>query len=389
MRTILELGAVLAASAALCGQALPTSVLVTDHGPQTAIAGPGAPKHIVGLPRTMHTISLDSGGRVYGLRYVVAHDEKRPGIAIPGEGYVGMPQPADCNWYGGGFLDLEINGRSIGTTPIHTFAGRGVGKRGYVDFIFDTVLAVVRLRFVALAGNDALYCQALLEPKSEITSLRVTLRCYPSAFVSTGERHVLTPVRDLEQGERAELDLDTERWLLYYDRIFDAGYATASQRGLGPCAVLWPPEQAGKVAFSVGGYGIDTVMDIQPRQRDLRFVFFDFAGTGNETAKAALRERAPGLQKELSMFVFTDASVAGWPLAEKQREVQPLLAALPEDQGAVGTYNRWAAELAKQLPLITAGAPGAIMAEANAATAIAAWERGLPELRLKALLREI
>ena len=367
----------------------PPAVLVTDHGPQTAIAGPGAPKHIVGLPRTMHTISLDTGAKVYGLRHVVAHDEKRPGVAIPGEGYIGMPQPADCNWYGGGFFDLQINGQTIGTTPVQAFAGRSVGNRGLVDFVFDTASAVVRVRFVALAGDDALYCQALLEPKTEITSLRVTLRCYPSAFVTSGERHVLTPTRDLRQGEKADLDPASEPWLLYYDRVFDAGYAASAHSGVGPCAVLWPAGQAGKVSFSVGSYGIDTVMDFPSPQRDLRFVFFDFAGTGNAAAMAALRQRAPGLSRELPTFVFTDTRVASWPLAQRQQEVRPLLAALPEDNDAASTYARWSSELEAQLQLIQAGAAGAILAEAKAAEIIAAWEHSVPELRLKALLREI
>ncbi|MCY2988111.1 MAG: hypothetical protein NTY19_09650 [Planctomycetota bacterium] len=40
------------------------------------------------------------------------------------------------------------------------------------------------------------------------------------------------------------------------------------------------------------------------------------------------------------------------------------------------------------MKLVQAGSAGAIMAEANAARTIGQWERGLPALKLKALLNE-
>jgi hypothetical protein len=45
--------------------------------------------------------------------------------------------------------------------------------------------------------------------------------------------------------------------------------------------------------------------------------------------------------------------------------------------------------LAAQLKLVRTGSAGAIMAEAEAAKTIADWERGLPALKLQALLNEI
>ncbi|NCO39585.1 MAG: hypothetical protein COY42_28775 [Armatimonadetes bacterium CG_4_10_14_0_8_um_filter_66_14] len=389
MRYLMTMCATVGILASACAQEPPAQVLVTDHGAQTSVAGPGAPAHIVGLQRTMHTVSMDTGVKDYGLRYVIAHDDKRPGVAIPGEGYIGMPQPADCNWYGGGFFDLQLNGQTIGTTPLHSLVGRGGGNRGYVDFTFDTPLSVIRIRFVTLAGNDALYCQALLEPKAEITSVRVAVRCYPSAFVNNSDRHVLTPVRKVAQGEHAELDPSKEWWLLYYDRLFDAGQVSPSRTGVGPCSVLWPGAQADKVSFTVGGYGIDTTMDLKPQSRDFRFVFFDYSGTKNAVATAALRQRAEGLLRELTALSFADPSTANWPLAQKQQQVAALLATMPDEQEAATRYQKWAAELAEQLKLVHPGAVGAVMAEAAAGEIIRQWEQGLPELRLRALLKEI
>lgn len=367
----------------------PPPVLVTDSGVTTATIGPGAPAHTIGLQGHRQLISLDTGARVYGLRYVIARDPNKPQSAIPGEGYIGMPQPVDCNWYGGGFFDVQLNGQTIGTTLIHSLTGRSSTGRGTADFVFDTWQAVVRVRFVALSGGDCLYAQVLLEPKVEIQSVRVSVRCYPSAFVSDAERHVLTPTRDLAQGERTELDVAKEWWTLYYDRIYDAGYISPTHSGVGPCAMLWVPGQTEKAGFTVGSYGIETGLTLQPAQRDFRFLFFDYAGTKNEAAKADLRSRAPSLLQELTAFSFTDPSLANWPLPQKQAEVQQALNALPEDRDAAAQYERWAQELTAQLKRMHTGSSGAIMAEADAAKTIGQWERGLPALKLKALLNGI
>ena len=369
---------------------LSAQVLVSDRGVQTAIAGPGAPAHIIGLQRLSHVITIDTGVRVYGLQYTVAHDDKRPDIAIPGEGYIGMTQPSGQNWYAGGFFDLQINGQSIGTTRIHSLTGRSSGERGYVDFVFDTMLAVVRIRFVTLAGSDVLFCQTLLEPKTEITSLRVVLRCYPSAFVTEGERHVLTPVRDIPQGDKADLDIEKEWWLFYYDRVFDSGYISHDGRsGVGGCSVLWLSNQVEKVSFAVGSYGTDTLMTFKPHLRDLRFIFCDHCGEKNEAAMASLRARAESLQQQLSSFTFADPTVARWSLAEKLAEVERALASLPQEKEAAAHYAQWSKELDAALQAMRSGAGGAIMAEATAASLISDWERSLPELKLRALLNEI
>ncbi len=364
-------------------------VLVSDLGVETGIIGAGAPAHTIGLQRHQQTIVMDTGAQKYALRYVVALDPKNPQAAIPGEGYIGMPEPVGCNWYGGGFFDLQINGKSIGTTLVHSFTGRSSAGRGTTDFVFDTAQAVVRVRFVARAGGDCLFAQALLEPKVEIKSVRVALRCYPSAFVSNADRHVLTSSRDIKQGDRTQLDVAGEGWAFYYDRIYDTGYAGVNQTGAGPCAALWVPSQIGKVGLNVGNYAVETVLDLKPTLCDFRFVFFDHAGRKNEAAKTDFQKRAPALAQELAAFAFTDPGVAQWPLAQKQAEVRRALASVPVDKEAAARYEHWGRELADQLKQLHDGSAGAIMAEADATRTIAQWEGGLADLKLKALLNDI
>lgn len=366
-----------------------TQVLVSDSGVQTGMIGPGAPAHTVGLQRHHQTITMDTGAQRYGLSYRIARDPKNPQAAIPGEGYIGMPQPVDCNWYASGFFDLQINGKSIGTTLIHSFTGRSSAGRGTADFVFDAPQAVVRVRFVARAGGDCLFAQALLEPKVEIKSVRVALRCYPSAFVSDADRHVFTPLRDLKQGERPKLDVASEWWTLYYDRIYDAGYIGAVHRGVGPCSTLWVAGQTEKASVTVGSYAVETTLDLKPALRDFRFIFFDHAGKKNDAAKADLQKRAPALARELAAFAFTDPGVVQWPLLQKQAEVRRALASVPNDKETAARYERWGRALADQLKLLHSDSAGAIMAEADAARTIAQWESGLSDLKLKALLNDI
>jgi hypothetical protein len=358
----------------------PPQVVVTDLGEETKTSGSGEQRH-------QHTIVLDTAARKYALRYVVGLDTNNPQAAIPYEGYIGMTQPFGHNWYGGGFFDLRLNGQNVGTTLIHSLIGRSSGDRGTASFVFDTQLAVVRIRFVALAGGDCVYVQALLEPKQEITSVTVGTRCYPSGFINDSDRHVRTATRDFAQGERGELDVANEWWTLYYDSVYDAGHFGQGafgvlRRGEGPCAMLWLPSQTEGVGFTVGSYGIDTGFSLKSTLRDFRFVFFDYTGTKNEAAKSNLHARGQTLLEELSTFSFSDSSLPNWPLQQKQAESRQVLASVPEDKEASAQYEQWGRELAAQLKLAGSGAAGAIVAEANAAATIVRWERGLHALKL-------
>lgn len=373
-RLWMTLPALMAASA-LWAQAAP-QVHVYDHGPTSHIAGPTAPKHVIGLERMMHDITLNTGRVAYGLRYVVSKDPKDVTRAIPGEGYIGMPKPADHNWYGGGFMDLKINGQTIGDRMVKVFGGRSLGDRGYVDYVFDDPQAVVRIRFVGLAGGDCLYAQVLLEPKVEIKQLTLGLRCYPAGYVTGPTRHALTPTRDLPVG-RATLDPEQEWWLNFYDETRD-----------GPCSVLWVPSQAEQAIANVGSYGSETAFTLKPVLRDFRFVFFDHTGHKNADVQADLKARASGLLQELATFQFADSALLSWSLPEKQAETRQLVAQFPDDKALVAQYEQWSQQLETQLKLVREGAAeNRIMAEADALKTIMAWDQSLPDLRLRALLR--
>jgi len=356
----------------------PPQVVVTESG----TLGPGAPRR---------TIVLDTTARTYALRYRVDLDPDNPQAAVPHEGYIGMPRPSDHNWYAGGFFDLRLNGQSVGTTLIHSLSGRSSGGssggRGTADFVFDTPLAVVRIRFIALAGGDCVYAQVLLEPKQKITSVTVGTRCYPSGYINDSDRHVRTAMQNFAQGERAELNVADEWWTLYYDSVYDAGHFGQGpfgtlRTGGGPCAMLWLPSQTQSVTFTVGSYAVHTGLGLKPTLRDFRFVFLDYTGTKNEAANSDLHARGQTLIEELAALSFADPSLTNWPLQQKQAKMRQVLASVAKDEEAAAQYERWGRELADQLKLARSGAAGAIIAEADAAQIIDQWERGLHVLKL-------
>jgi hypothetical protein len=65
-------------NAAVCAQTGPLAVTIEAPGPHTSVAESDAPRHIVGLPRTVHEITLDTGTVRYGLRYLISHDPEEP-----------------------------------------------------------------------------------------------------------------------------------------------------------------------------------------------------------------------------------------------------------------------------------------------------------------------
>ena len=362
---------------ALWAQTAAVKARVHDHGPNSYVAGPGAPAHVVGLTRVIHDITLNTGAVAYGLRYVISEDPKDPAAAIPGEGYIGMCKPVDSNWYGGGFFDLKLNGQTVGTRRATVFAGQSSGERAYVDYVFDTPQAVVRVRFVGLPGGDCLFAQVLLEPRVEITEVSVGLRCYPAGYITGPTRRALTAARELSTGKRESLDPGGDWWLNYSD----------SGRGEGGCSAMWLPGQTQEAVVNVGSYSIDTSLKLDPALRDFRFVFFDHTGRNDAQVQADLKARAAGLREELTTFVFADSAVLDWSLAEKQAAVRELLAALPGDAQLAARYDQWSRDLEEQLGKVRSGeTEGGIMAEAAALKTITEWDRSLPELRLLALI---
>jgi hypothetical protein len=363
------------------------AVVFVDHGRTERMVEANAREDLRGRTQIEHQMDLDTGRVVYGLRYY-AYAGKEPSDLVYGEGYIGMPEPAKCNWYYGGFLDLQIDGRSIGNAPMRGMSGVGGDAWGRIDMVFETTQAMVRVRFAARTGDDALLAQVRLEPKQKIASLRLILRCYPSAFSQETRRYVMTPVRELEQGKTVTLDGDREPWVFCADKLLDAGIHVAPHTGAGGCAALWATGQTVRASVGVGIYSIETRLDLDPAQRDFRFALFDFKGRKNAEAEASLRRRAADLQRELAADPFLDPRLGGWNPAARRAALARMTAGLPD---AAAELKRFEAIAARMEALLKQRAAQGldILAEAEAAALTDEWTSALPALRLRSLLNGI
>jgi hypothetical protein len=278
---------------------------------QSLGATPGHVNHV------FHTQSANiyTSMMYYTLRYSACVDKAHNGKVVPLEGYIGMPEPSAANWYHGGFLFIILNGKDIGTTPLSSMLLSERGSRGIIDMVWHCETADVRARFLGLPQHDNLYCEIAIEPKQEIKSVELQLRCYPSFFTAAahreGARRIRTPATLIEQGKQVSLPTSDNWWAVYYDEVFDV----AKGEGDGPCALLLPPEEAREIAFNAGSYGVDTRIAYPAQTRKIRLALWDFKGKTNAAALAGMAAGAQKARQELAGLDFTPALVKNIDIA--------------------------------------------------------------------------
>ncbi|MBI3922455.1 MAG: hypothetical protein HY318_13620, partial [Armatimonadetes bacterium] len=102
-------------------------VSVNDSGSQYSQAT--SQKHS-GHKWERRTMALENSLARYSFLYSACVDPSHPNDRAFDEGYFGMPGPSSCNWYHGGFLSLNLNGRDIGTVPLADMRVIETGTRG-------------------------------------------------------------------------------------------------------------------------------------------------------------------------------------------------------------------------------------------------------------------
>jgi hypothetical protein len=270
-------------------------------------------------------LSLNTGVVTYGIKVSTLATPDRKS-AIPAEGYLGMPQPSSENWYHSGFLAIALNGKDIGASPVKAARVVESGERGMVEVVWDAPAATVRARFLALTGDDKLFCEIGLAPKTEIQSLSLRATCYPSFFTSwnkqNGHRVVESLASKGEEGAKLELDPQKDWALVYYDTVFDV----EAGRGVGPCGMLFLPEQIKSGKIQIGGYPVQTELAVRPDVRAVRMIFWDFKGKTNREAIRRLKGAAAACQKELREISFANRALAAFDFARKKAEAEALAA---------------------------------------------------------------
>ncbi|MBU0608297.1 MAG: hypothetical protein KKI08_10430 [Armatimonadetes bacterium] len=369
----------------LCAAATPaiaadTGVQVADKG-QTVkeiTEGPAAGSEVVG-----HAFVLTNATCRYGINYN-GYWSKDGGAKATPEGYLGMPLPGSDNWYGGGFLDVVANGKSLGNTrplPPRTVEQ---GDRGLIEILFPTQPTPVRLRFLLEPDTDYLVCE--IAANAPLKSLSLNLRCFPSYFTSwnkkDGWRQVISASGMLEQGGDATLQAATDNWFFYQDRVFD--FATNADSS-GPCAVLMLPEQAQSARVVVSSYPVSTGVTCKPDLTSVRLAFWDFRKQPNAAALEHLKAIAPQVAERLRKLDLNDRGVAAFNARGERAKLDELIAHSSDPA-------KWKQTLVPMFEAITAALDaykgGDFIAEQKAAEAIAKYREGLWDLKFDALLTD-
>lgn len=342
-----------------------------------------------------HTFREQTGGFRFGpldyaLSWKACVDQAHGGEVSPLEGCIGMPSPTSCNWYHSGFLFLYLNGEDLGTTPLSSMLIAERGERAILDLVWRHELANVRARFAGLPGSDHLTCEIALEPKQELTSIAIGLRCYPSFFTShhkrAGARRIQTPGALMEEGKSATLGADENWWGLYYDEVFDV----AKGEGEGPCGLLFLPDEAVEITFEPGEYAVNTRIAYRPEARRLRLAFWDFKGLTNAEALARLRGSAQRVRQEVAGQDFTPAAVKSFDIAGLRVETERALKS-PAAKAALGEriqeVTNW---LDREAPALEQrSATGGIEAEESLLRSLDTYNSFVWEVKLAELLEAL
>ena len=303
MRTIAIIVAIMSAAAA--SAATVDEFLAADLGEPLTIEdlGPGEPYVIEGGSHEGHQalqwplLELGATQPPYALRYNVCADRDAHAGMIgvwPREGglAVGMPRPTGANFYSGGFVDVRLDGISIGPHKATIERLTWDGATGY-RFTWRPPAATVALTFIGRDGANHLLMHGEIASDIPLNSAEVTLRCFPSSFAEPRERVVRTAQRELPAGARVLLE-PGEWWALCADKHFDEADLPAESRG--PCAFAYDPAQVARATIDVGAYQVSASFELLPDQPSFDVALWEFPDLANDDAFAGLQQQLANVE---------------------------------------------------------------------------------------------
>lgn len=183
---------------------------------------------------------------------------------------LGMSDPSMANWYFQGFFNWYFDGESLYHRPATISIIRPSGPDAAVRYTWDTPQVTARITFALAEHSDKLLMLADYRPKVPVKTSKLVLNCYPTGFAQPRQRAVTTAKRTARVGERVELDLAAERWVLYED-------TTPGRPGDGSAGLLvGTPDSFQSITVPVGDYGIVTTCTLQPEARSFGLALYSF-----------------------------------------------------------------------------------------------------------------
>jgi len=183
---------------------------------------------------------------------------------------LGMTAPDRANWYYQAFFNWYFDDEALHTRPATWRVIRGYGSDAMIEYEWDTPVVRAWVRFAMVEGCDKLLMFGGYEPKRKIDKSYLRFVCYPAFFPKPRQRAVTTAGGTRRPGESIELDLEAERWVLYEDT--SEGRPGQGSAGM----IVGTPKAFRAVTIPVGGYGIETRLELAPGGQPWAVALYDF-----------------------------------------------------------------------------------------------------------------
>ena len=199
---------------------------------------------------------------------------------------LGMPYPSKANWYAQSFFTFQCGSVKSAHCQVEIMDCQSGQERGMLRLRYrkDDFAAKVE---VTLLENDnkLLFAMHLESVPSGIENYSLDFLCYPSSYgggfdagKELRDREVKTSVRTLPCDKTSLLEKE-EDWLCFYDKYYDL----ALNRGDGPCAVLFNPQQVQRAEARISNYACSLRLNL-PVSQSAFLMLWDFNGWSNRSA---------------------------------------------------------------------------------------------------------
>lgn len=241
----------------------------------------------------VRSIMLDTGTTKFYLKYFACVDPKHLKEGQQCHGLWGLSSLGlyPGRWYLHSFIDVLVNDISLQHHLPEISSEKRAGEV-VANYLWETPAAEINMEFKAKENHDYLALKVRIVPKKEIFSLKSRFLCFPGNIVpgkQERDRWVSTAERDVEHGNKITLN-HNERWILYYDKIWDK----AKRPNCSPCALFYPSLEPEKVVVDVYNYDIQTYFTYPNQREEFNYVIWADIPKTNEEALEYMRHYAEG-----------------------------------------------------------------------------------------------
>lgn len=227
--------------------------------------------------RIIQPVTLSNEVASFTLNYDYTINADKPGEATSNwwgwqTGFIpiGMTQPSNPNWYWQAFFNWRFDEESLANRPATVRVVRPGGDDGLVEYSWDTPVVKASVFFGLASGSDKLLMFGQYEPKTDFKRSWLTFSVYPATFEQPRNRAVTTALGTRTAGQRINVDLAKERWLLFED-------VTPNRPGAGSAGmIIGTPDSFSKIDVPVAEYGITPALDLKPEARSFALALYDF-----------------------------------------------------------------------------------------------------------------